>query len=214
MKFLASKFLIRIAAAAAALCALPSAGQAQIFYNDLPLQRGPVEPTDAVVGEPLPGATAAEARAGLVWNMRAGLNNAALQCQFSTYLRAVDNYNAILAHHSEELAAAYRTLEGYFRRISPNVREGQRKFDQWSTLTYNRFSTLEAQNAFCQTAGDIAKEALARRKGEFFELSRARMRELRSSQRIVQADRLWVPGMNLRPLPIYFAPPAPTPTRR
>src|SRR5690242_11247517 len=99
MKFLASTVLIRIAAAAAALCALPSAGQAQIFYNDLPVQRGPVEPTDAVVGEPLPGATAAEARAGLVWNMRAGLNNAALQCQFSTYLRAVDNYNAILAHH-------------------------------------------------------------------------------------------------------------------
>jgi hypothetical protein len=199
MKQLASKFLFTIAAAAAAACALPTAASAQIFYNDLVVERGPIEPGDAIVGEPLPGANPAELRAGLIWNMRAGLNNAALQCQFSPYLRAVDNYNALLAHHSEELAVAYRALEAYFRRTGGA--QGQRKFDQWSTLTYNKFATLQGQSAFCQTAGDIAKEALAVRKGGFYDVARNRMRELRASQRIVQPDRLFVPGMTLRPLP-------------
>ena len=58
-----------------------------------------------MVGLPLPGATPAEYRAHLLWNLRSGLNVAALQCQFSPYLRAVDNYNALLAHHARELAA-------------------------------------------------------------------------------------------------------------
>ena len=63
----------------------------------------------------------------LLWNLRAGLNVAALQCQFSPYLRTVANYNALLAHHNRELAAAYTALEGYFRRV--NGRTGPRQFD-------------------------------------------------------------------------------------
>ena len=112
----------------------------------------------------MPGATPAEYRAHLLWNLRAGLNVAALQCQFSPYLRTVDNYNALLAHHSRELAAAYRALEGYFRRV--RGAGGPRRFDDYSTQTYNNFSTLQAQYGFCQTASRISKEALARRKGE------------------------------------------------
>ena len=73
--------------------------------------------SDPLVGLPLPGATPAEYRAHLLWNLRAGLNVAALQCQFSPYLRTVANYNALLAHHNVELAAAYTTLEGYFSRV-------------------------------------------------------------------------------------------------
>jgi hypothetical protein len=116
-----------------------------------------------------------------LWNLRAGLNVAALQCQFSPYLRTVDNYNALLAQHSRELAAAYRALEGYFRRVGGAG--GPRRFDDYSTQTYNNFSTLQAQYGFCQTASRISKEALARRKGELHLLAAARMRELRNSLR-------------------------------
>jgi hypothetical protein len=169
-------------AAMAALGALgfaASPAQAQLYLYDPTFQTGPIEPSDPIVGIALPGATPAEYRANLLWNLRSGLNVAALQCQFSPYLRAVDNYNALLAHHSRELAAAYQSLEGYFRRV--HGRTGPREFDQYSTQTYNNFSTLQAQLGFCQTASRIAKEALATRKGQLHQVATARMRELRSS---------------------------------
>jgi len=164
-------------ALAAALAAAPA--QAQLFLNTPTFQTGPIEPNDPLVGLAMPGATAPEYRAHLVWNLRAGLNVAALQCQFSPYLRTVANYNAFLGHHARELGAAYTALEGYFRRL--NGRTGPRQFDIYSTQTYNNFSTLRAQIGFCQTAARISKEALATRKGELGQLAQARMRELRSS---------------------------------
>ncbi|HEX8642136.1 MAG TPA: hypothetical protein VF704_13410 [Allosphingosinicella sp.] len=152
---------------------------AQLFLYDPDFRPGPMEPNDPMVGLAIPGATPAEYRAHLVWNLRSGLNVAALQCQFSPYLRTVDNYNAFLAHHSRELASAYSTLEGYFRRV--HGRTGPREFDNYSTQTYNNFSTLQAQLGFCQTASRIGKEALTRRKGELHQVAAARMRELRNS---------------------------------
>jgi hypothetical protein len=158
---------------------LASPARAQLFLYDPVFQSAPIDPTDPLVGINLPGATSAEARAHLLWNLRSGLNVAALQCQFSPSLRAVDNYNALLAHHSRELAAAYQSLEGYFRRV--HGRTGPRMFDEYSTQTYNNFSTLQAQLGFCQTAARIAREALARRKGELHLVAASRMRELRNS---------------------------------
>lgn len=154
---------------------------AQMFIHDPDFKRGPIDAGDPLVGLPVPGATAAEQRASLLWNMRAGLNVAALQCQFSPYLRAVDNYNGILAHHSDELASAYTALNNYFKRVEGNVAKGQKAFDDYTTSTYNNFSTLHAQYGFCQTATAIAKEALAQPKGQFHALAANRMRELRNS---------------------------------
>ena len=172
--------LIGLALTACGLAAAsPAAGQ--ILLNDPQIQSGPIEANDPLIGLPLPGATPAEYRAHMLWNLRAGLNVAALQCQFSPYLRTVDNYNGILAQHSGELAAAYRALEGYFRRVGGAG--GPRRFDDYSTQTYNNFSTMQAQYGFCQTAARIGKEALARRKGELHLLAGARMRELRNSLR-------------------------------
>lgn len=199
MRALVNKLSIGIAAAAA-YAAVPGAAHAQLFYTDPPLAGGPIEPGEQLVGEPLAGASPAEARAGLIWNLRAGLNVAALRCQFTKYLRVVDNYNAVLAHHSGELAQAYQVLGNYFRRTSPNPREGQRRFDAWSTLTYNNYSTIAGQFGFCQTASNIGKEALSRRKGEFYAIARERMRELRNSL-THGADRLSSGGLALRPLP-------------
>lgn len=178
--------------------ALPQAGSAQLFLTDPQFQSGPIDPGDPLVGIPLPGATEAEQRAHLLWNLRAGLNVAALQCQFSPYLRAVSNYNAFLDHHSGELARAYTTLNGYFVRLH-GARQGPREFDQYSTSTYNNFSTMHAQMGFCQTASGIAKDALTRRKGELIQLATSRMRELRSS--LVPAYQ-WVLTYNPHTIPL------------
>jgi hypothetical protein len=160
--------------------ALPQAAPAQIFLTAPDFKPGPIDGSEPVVGIPIPGATAAEYRSHLLWNLRAGLNVAALQCQFSTYLRAVPNYNALLAHHSVELAAAYTTLGNYFKRVHGAVK-GQKLFDDYSTATYNNFSALEAQYGFCQTATNISKTALATPKGNLHLVAQRRMRELRNS---------------------------------
>jgi hypothetical protein len=69
---------------------------------------------------------------------------------------------------------------GYFKK-KYGPRDGQKRFDDYSTITYNNFSTLQAQMGFCQTAADIAKEALARPKGQLYLTAQGRMRELRNS---------------------------------
>jgi len=192
-----------------ALCGLaalgliaPAAAPAQLFLTDPGFRSGPIDGSDPLVGLPLPGATPAEYRAHLLWNLRSGLNVAALQCQFSPYLRAVPNYNAILAHHARELAAAYTALEGYFRRVGG--RAGPRNFDLYSTQTYNNFSTLQAQVGFCQTAARISKEALATPKGQFAQLAANRMRELRSSLTVAE-ETYNFPRMPIRLSPLGAA---------
>lgn len=193
-----------LAALAAAALASSAPAAAQLFLYDPAIPSGPIEASDPLVGLPLPGATASEYRAHLLWNLRSGLNVAALQCQFSPYLRTVDNYNDILAHHSRELASAYQALEGYFRRV--HGRTGPRRFDDYSTQTYNNFSTLQAQFGFCQTAARIAKEALARRKGELHLLATARLRELRGSLTPFH-DSFAFARAPVRLSPISLAPP-------
>ena len=199
-------------AALAMLCtAVPQAASAQLFLYDPDFRAGPIEPSDPLVGLPLPGATAAEYRAHLIWNLRSGLNVAALQCQFSPYLRTVDNYNGILAHHSRELAAAYTALEGYFRRVGGA--RGPRRFDEYSTQTYNNFSTFQAQLGFCQTASRISKDALTRRQGEFGQLAAERLRELRNSL-TPGVDVLAFTRMPILVRPLNLGAAAPTDCRR
>jgi hypothetical protein len=169
--------LIAAAVVAATLGAVPA--PAQLFLSTPDLRASPIEPNDPLVGLPLPGATAAEYRAHLLWNLRAGLNVAALQCQFSDYLRAVPNYNGLLAHHSVELAAAYTALNNYYKRTLGA--KGQKAFDDYSTITYNNWSAAQAQQIFCQTATNITKSALAAPKGQLFPLAQARLRELRNA---------------------------------
>lgn len=181
---------VLLAAAVMAGASIPQAASAQLFFNNPDFKPGAISASDPLVGLPLPGATPQEHAASLVWNMRAGLNVAALQCQFSPYLRVVDNYNDILAHHSKELMNAYNTVGGYFKRTH-GAKPGQKLFDDYSTVTYNNFSTLHAQVGFCQTAADIAKDALRRPKGEFHITAEQRMRELRNSLIPAGGARTW-----------------------
>jgi hypothetical protein len=168
-------------AAAAVAVAAPQVASAQLFFNDPDLKPGAIEGNDPLVGLPVPGATPAEYRAHLLWNLRAGLNVAALQCQFSPFLRSVDNYNSLLAHHSGELAAAYKAMNDYFVRVQGNAAKGQKAFDDYTTITYNNWSTFQAQYGFCQAAAGVAKEALTRPKGQLHLTAQSRMRELRNA---------------------------------
>ena len=185
----ASPFLSAILLAAAALTAQPAA--AQLFITAPDFRGPPVNGSEPGIGLPIPGATPEEYSAHLLWNLRSGLNVAALQCQFAPTLRAVANYNDILAHHGDELGAAYTRLGNYFKRVH-GPREGQRLFDDYSTKTYNGFSTLYAQLGFCQTAASIARDALAAPKGGMLNVARLRMRELRNSL-VPVGERLYAP---------------------
>ena len=175
----AKKFGVLAALAGTALAA-SSGASAQLFFTDPSFKGAPIEGSDPLVGLPIPGATPAEHRAHLLWNLRSGLNVAALGCQFAPWLRTVPNYNGILAHHSGELATAYTALSGYFKRIHGPVK-GMKAFDDYSTITYNNFAALNAQLGFCQTASNISKAALQAPKGGLYNVAQGRMRELRTS---------------------------------
>ena len=100
-----------------AACALAATHvHAQIFYAPPDLSTPPVTGAEPELGLNLPGASAIELKAGLLWHFRVAMNVAALQCDFEPVLLTVSNYNATLAHHENELSSAFDTLTGYFRR--------------------------------------------------------------------------------------------------
>ena len=86
---------------------------AQFYLRSHDFTGAPVTGQESDIGIPLPGATEAERKAGLVWNMRAALNVAALQCQFEPTLLSVENYNAMLRDHEVELKNSFDTLAKY-----------------------------------------------------------------------------------------------------
>ena len=99
-----------IALAGLAIMGAPAPASAQLFVTDPVYPTGPIEGSDPLLGIALPGATSAEYHAHLLWNFRSGLNVAALQCQFSPFLRTVDTYNTLINQHAHEFQAAYVDL--------------------------------------------------------------------------------------------------------
>src|SRR5690606_19943879 len=71
--------------------------------------------------------------------------------------------------------------EQYFQRTAGKGRAGLRAFDQYTTRTYNGFSTLHGQRGFCQTAGLIGRSALGTSKQELYKLAQQRLHEFRNS---------------------------------
>ena len=180
--------------AAAFLAFAPAAAPAAFFWKAPDLHGEPVTGTEAgVLTDTLPGATPAEIRAALVWNLRSGLNVAALQCQFEPTLLTRDQYNALLDNHRDELASAYQVLSNYFKRT--DKKNGQTKLDQYGTRTYSSFSTVLGQYTFCETASAIGADAIFAPKGQLYKVAENRMRELRKSLALAgeQQFRFWVP---------------------
>lgn len=163
------------------LGALPQMASAQFFLKSPDFSGGPVTGTEPGMVLPLPDARPEEVRAGLIWNMRAGLNVAALQCQFEPTLLAVNQYNAFSSNHGTELLASYKSLTAYFKRTTKTPKEAQTALDLYNRRTYDSFSTIQGQLGFCQTASRIGRDALFTGKGGIGALSAARLRELRNS---------------------------------
>lgn len=176
------------------LAAIPAAAPAALFWKAPDLRGQPVTGAEpGVVTGPLTGATPAELRAALLWNLRSGLNVAALQCQFEPTLLTRNQYNALLGNHRTELAQAYQTLTGFFTRTEKKA--GQTKLDQYGTRTYSSFSTVLGQLTFCETASSIGREALFAPKGQLHRVAERRMQELRKSLAIggEQQFNFWIP---------------------
>jgi hypothetical protein len=177
---LVSRITVMLAAAAGMLASAPAS--AQFFLKPVNLAGTPVTGSEpGMTGPALPGATAAELRAALVWNLRAALNVAALQCQFEPTLLTLPNYNAMLKDHAVELRESYGTLEKYFVRTNNNKKAGQTELDKYGTRVYSSFSTVSAQLTFCQTSASISHDALFTPRGQLGNLAQTRMRELRAS---------------------------------
>ncbi|MBS0479262.1 MAG: hypothetical protein JSR79_08185, partial [Proteobacteria bacterium] len=114
---------------------------AQFFLKSYDFHGAPVTGLEPELGMAMPGATPAEIRAGLTWNLRAALNVAALQCDFAPTLLTVDNYNAMIKDHAGELKSAFDTLNAYFVRTNKTKAAGQSAFDRFGTRTYSTFAT-------------------------------------------------------------------------
>ena len=172
---------LALGGAAISLMAAATPASAQFFLRSHDFRGEAVKGHEDGLGQSLPGATEAELRAAMAWNMRAALNVAALQCQFEPTLLTVNNYNAVLQDHEAELKASFDTLTKYFLRINKTAKAGQTALDQFGTRTYSGFATVAAQFGFCQTASVIGRDATFVPRGSFGELAMARIRELRNS---------------------------------
>ena len=170
-----------LALAAGGLAAQPASAQFYLQSHDM--SGKPVSGEEPDLGFSMPGATPAELRAGLLWNMRAGLNVAALQCQFEPTLLVVSNYNSMLKDHDAEFDAAQATLNKYYLRTAKgkSKKAGSDAFDAFGTHIYSGFSTVSAQRNFCQTANQIGRDAIFTPRGQLTALAQARTRELRNS---------------------------------
>ena len=161
--------------------AVATPASAQFFFRSHDFSDQGVKGDEANLGQVLPGATEAELRAAMAWNMRAALNVAALQCQFEPTLLSVANYNAVLTDHNAELKAAFATLGKYFARVAKTPKAGQTALDQFGTRTYSNFVTVGAQYGFCQTASSIGHDMVFAPRGGFSTIAMRRIRELRNS---------------------------------
>jgi hypothetical protein len=171
------RMLLGVWAALAVLVASPAS--AYLFWNKPALAGAPATGDDPSLVLVLPKAQPAELRANMIWTLRAGLNVAALQCQFAPTLRTVDIYNEVLKQHAAELQTSYAALSAYFKRTGGKT--WQTALDQYTTRTYNSFSTLQAQRVFCDTAASIGRETLDNGRGHLGDVAVERLRELRNS---------------------------------
>lgn len=169
----------RIVAAALGAAVLSQPLAAQFYWQAPDFSAPAIKGGEDVFPLALPGSTPTEYRAGLLWNLRAAMNVAALQCDFEPTLLTVSNYNAMIAHHKAELAGAFTTLGSYFKRIRPKT--AQFELDQYGTRIYSGYSTVQAQRNFCQVAASVGRDAIFAERGMLYKVAEARMPELRNA---------------------------------
>ena len=160
---------------------IPHPATAQYFWLAPDFKGAPLASYEPGAGVAMPGATVAEQRAAIAWNMRSGLNVAALQCGNEPVLRTLENYNAILSNHSTELKSVLATLTGYFKRVNKNPRLADRALDSFGTKTYSGFSAVSGLRGFCTVSSQVSRDGLFTPRGKFAEFAANQLRTLRNS---------------------------------
>ncbi len=188
----ARRVIAVLALVAAPMIAQPAA--AQFFWSPPDLSAPPLTDEAAATGLGLPGATAAEIKAGLVWNLRAALNVSALQCQFEPTVLAISNYNAMIAHHDAELDAAQTVLLGYFMRTVGKGKPGQAASDRYGTRIYSGYSTVQAQKGFCQATAVVGRNAIFADRGTLHEVAREGLGSIKKSLVLAGEQYYGTPG--------------------
>jgi hypothetical protein len=181
MKFPAAlrQVALGLTALAAPLAVQPAA--AQFFWSPPDFSAPPLTDAEAATALGMPGATAAEINAGLVWNLRAALNVAALQCQFEPTLLSISNYNAMIAHHDAEFDTAQAGVLAYFQRTAGKGKPGQAAADQYGTRIYSGYSTVQAQRGFCLAAASVGRQAIFAQRGTLHQVARSGLGSIKKS---------------------------------
>ncbi len=92
-----------------------------------------------------------------LWNVRSGLNVAALNCRSSQHVALADNYRTFLNRHKRQLSRTNRTLASQYRK--EHGRSYRNAQDAYMTRVYNYFALPPALPAFCNVAHQISQEA-------------------------------------------------------
>jgi hypothetical protein len=106
-----------------------------------------------------------------VWNVRSGLNVAALNCRSIRHAGLVENYSSYLVTHKRQLADTNRKLGREYRtKHGSSYRNAQ---DAYMTQVYNYFALPPALPAFCDEALAISRDAMLVPRGELGTFSAA-----------------------------------------
>jgi len=192
---------MKLAATAASLSLMLGAGSAahaQFYYAAPDLSTPPMTGAEPQLNLNLPGASADELKAGLLWHLRVAMNVAALQCDFEPSLLTVSNYNATLAHHRAELGNAYGTLQSYFTRVKGSSKAGTTALDVYNTKTYSGYSTVNAQKDFCLVVSKTGRDAIFADRGNLYQVAQKHIGEIRKALVPTGEQYFTNPGYNYR----------------
>ncbi|GAA4052080.1 hypothetical protein GCM10022213_25690 [Parerythrobacter jejuensis] len=94
-----------------------------------------------------------------IWNMRAALNVATLNCQDPQFANLLPNYSAFLTNFRRPLRTANSAVTREFRdRFGRRSYRGEQ--DSYMTRVYNFYALPPAQRGFCQAALEVSAASL------------------------------------------------------
>jgi hypothetical protein len=95
-----------------------------------------------------------------IWNFRAAINVAALNCQGPVWGAIAQNYNRMIVVHKARLTVANTAVDNEYRKRFPG-QNALRVRDTRTTELYNYFALPPVREAFCNAALSKSQEAIA-----------------------------------------------------
>ena len=95
-----------------------------------------------------------------IWNFRAAINVAALNCQGPVWGAIAQNYNRMIIVHKARLTVANTAVDNEYRKRFP-AQNALRVRDTRTTELYNYFALPPVREAFCNAALSKSQEAIA-----------------------------------------------------